>query len=292
MDAADLAPALLGLANLVKAANSQVNGERSNVKVLISVDNEHKCFEFVVEIVQTIMQRLAMFAENDSVATAKEIAERVGIIGSPGIGLFGAYKWLKKQNVTLTELNKEEHGSEVTLRNVIGSDITVNINTYNLMTKPEVVGHVQDVVRPLTREGYDKLQFEDDGTIADEFSSDDARYICAISPESLEVRHLVNKSTFEARVKVKRPDYLGDSQWAVIHDKAIMAKVEDANWLERFHKMEVLVPPGSYLRVMLRIEIMLDGNNDPMGEPRHFIAKVLSVIPPDQQGELFADSPS
>ena len=289
MDVADLAPALLGLSDLVKAANKQANGDRTHVKVLVSVDTEHKCFEFSIEIVQTIMQHLAMLVGNDRAATAKDIAEWVGIIGGSSFGLFRAYKWMARRNVTLTELEIEDQGEEVKISDVHNSNITVNNNTYNLMLKPDVIEKVKNVVRPLTREGYSKLQFEEDGAIADELSSDDGRDICAINPESLEVQHKINKATFEAKVKIRRPDLLGDSQWSVIHDRPIMAKVEDASWLRQFHNAEIELLPGSFLLVTLRMEIMLDSNNDPIGEPKYFIVEVLSVIPPSQQGELFAD---
>ena len=40
MDVADLAPALLGLSEIVKIANKKINGDRSAVKVLVKVDIE------------------------------------------------------------------------------------------------------------------------------------------------------------------------------------------------------------------------------------------------------------
>ena len=288
MDVADLAPALLGLSDLVKAANKQANGDRTHVKVLVSVDTEHKCFEFSIEIVQTIMQHLAMLVGNDRAATAKDIAEWVGIISGSSFGLFKAYKWMARRNVTLSELEIKQEGAEVRISNADSSNITVNANTYNLMGEPDVIEKMKDVVRPLTKEGYSTLQFEADGAIADEISSDDGRDICAI-PESLEVHQRIKKTILEAKVKVRSPDLLGNSQWSVIHDKAIRAKVEDERWLEQFQNAEIELLPGSLLHVKLRREIILDSNNDPIDEPKYFIVEVLSVIAPDQQGDLFAD---
>ena len=295
MDVVDLAPALLGLSELVKTANKQINGDRSQVRVLVSVDAEHKCFEFVIEIAQTVAQRLTTLVESEPVATAKEIAEWIGIIGgassATGFGLFRAYKWLVRQKTTLSELAIDQDGSEVTIRNVNANNnsITINANTYNLLSNRDVVDSVKDVVRPLTNVGYDSLQFEKDGKVADEISSDDGRDICSMDPESLEVQQRINKSTIEAKVKVKRPDFLGDSQWSVIYDKAIMARIEDSRWLDCYHNAEVDLPPGSFLHVKMRMESRLNEENEPIGEPRYFIVEVLSVIPPDQQGTLFTD---
>ena len=142
-------------------------------------------------------------------------------------------------------------------------------------------------MKPLTKDGYDKLQFEKEGEVVDEISAAEGQEIYAMNPESLEVQQLVNKTTFPAKVKVKKPDLLGDSQWSVIFDRAIVAKIEDAAWLERFHNAEFAILPGSYLDVMLRMEIPLDENKEPAGDPKYYIVEVKSVIPPRQQGTLF-----
>ena len=101
------------------------------------------------------------------------------------------------------------------------------------------------------------------------------------------MQQLVNKTTFPAKVKVKKPDLLGDSQWSVIFDKAIVAKIEDAVWLEKFHRAEIAIPPGSYMDVMLRMEIALDDKREPIGDPKYYIVEVKTVIPPSQQTTLF-----
>ena len=300
MDVADLAPALLGLSEIVKIANRRLNGDRSCVKVLVNVDTEHKCFQFSIEIVQTIMQRLALLVDTDATATATEIARCVGIIGGldgGGVGLFKAYKWLAKQKTTLNELDIEDQGSDVLLRNIDNRGGTINVcnvnkPAYHVMSEADVIKRAKDVVRPLTKAGYDKLQFEKDGAIVDEITDEDGRAICAMNPESLQVEQGVNKTTSQAKVRVKSPDHPGDSRWSVVHERVILAKVEDAGWLERYQKAEIDVPPGSFLDVLLRTEIMLDSKNSPIDEPKYFITEVLAVIPPDRQGDLFTDSPT
>ena len=178
-------------------------------------------------------------------------------------------------------------GSNVVIQHVDNSSITVNRYTYDMMRDPNVIKNVRNVVKPLTKDGYDKLQFEKDGEVIDEISAAEGLEIYSMNAESLEVQQGVNKTTFPAKVKVKKPDLLGDSQWSVIFDKAIVAKIEDAGWLERFHNAEILILPGSYLDVMLRMEIDLDDKREPIGDPKYYIVEVKAVIPPDQQTGLF-----
>ena len=75
MDVSDLAPALLGLSEIAKIANRKINGDQSSVKVYISVDTEQKCFQFNIEIAQTLLQHVSLLIHNEHMATAKEIAE-------------------------------------------------------------------------------------------------------------------------------------------------------------------------------------------------------------------------
>ena len=297
MDVADLAPAILGLSEIAKIANQKINGEQSSVKVFISVDTEQKCFQFNIEIAQTLLRQVSLLLNNEHVATAKDIAGWIGIIGAPTYSVFKAYKWIGKLKVTLSELEITEgvsnvvmqNVSNVVMQNVSNSSITVNKNTYNLMSDPDVMRNVRSVVEPLTKDGYDKLQFEKDGEVVDEISASEGLDIYSMNAESLEVKQLINKTTFPAKVKVKKPDLLGDSQWSFVWDKAIVAKIEDAAWLERFHNAEISILSGSYLDVMLRMEIALDENREPVGDPKYYITKVNAVIPPNIQEQLFRE---
>ena len=79
MDVSDLAPALLGLSEIAKIANQKINGEQSSVKVFISVDTEQKCFQFNIEIAQTLLQQVSLILHNEHVATAKDIANGLAL---------------------------------------------------------------------------------------------------------------------------------------------------------------------------------------------------------------------
>ena len=288
MDVADLAPALLGLSEIVKIANQKINGELSAIKVLVNVDIEQKCFQFIIEVNQTLMQHFDLLVSDNKVSSAKELAEWIGIIGGPSYGLFKSYKWVTNQGVTLNELDIRQDGSSVTLRNVKSNgSITINANVYNMINDTDILKNTKDVVRPLTKEGYDKLQFEQEDEIIDEISSEEGKRIYDISKDALELQLRVNKSISNASLKVKKPDLLGNSKWSFILDKAIDVKIEDGSWLEKFHKGEIPIPPGSYLDVVLRTEIELNDNNDPTGNVSYYVVEVKNVIPPAEQAQLF-----
>lgn len=56
----------------------------------------------------------------------------------------------------------------------------------------------------------------------------------------------------EVLLRVKKPDYLGESMWDFVHaGHAIRAKIEDHDWLVQFQFQRIQVLPGDALRVQL-----------------------------------------
>ena len=291
MDVNDLAPALLGLSEIVKIANRQFNGDRTEVKVLVRVDTEQKCFQFNIEFTQTWAQQLSAFFSSDPVSTAKDIAEWIGIISKIGgtyvilTSLIGFIKWICKQNRSVNEFNIMEDGLNLIIENgENGDSLTVNKNVFIMLQNKDILKNIKYVVHPLTKNGYDVLQFEHDNNIVEEISSDEGKQINGLNIDSLEFRPLINTATSQAKLKVKKAVFEGSSKWEFIHEKSIEAKIEDVLWLERYQNGLIPVTPGSFLDVVLRTEIELDGNNDPTGRVSYFVTEVKEVIPPSQLG--------
>ena len=130
---------------------------------------------------------------------------------------------------------------------------------------------------------------------------DSAKYITAnegaafnmgfnFAPEAIE--HLITKETIsgtmEMNLKVKRPDYLGDTMWDLRYEgHPIQAKILDVEWLRGFQERKLEVRPGDAIRALVQIDVRYGFDNEVIGK-RHSITKVLRVIPselppPDSQ---------
>jgi len=60
-------------------------------------------------------------------------------------------------------------------------------------------------------------------------------------------------------LKVKKPDYLGDSKWVLQLDgRLIDAKLEDQVWLKDFRNRRIPLQPGDSLKARLRTELRFD----------------------------------
>lgn len=85
-------------------------------------------------------------------------------------------------------------------------------------------------------------------------------------------------STGERILKVKKPDYLGNSKWVFKYGAhMIEAKILDAGWLLRFQNSQEPVLPGDSLRVVLR-EAVSYGYDNEIVHTDYEVLEVLGVI--------------
>lgn len=82
MDVQDLAPALLALAEIAQIANRKFNGDRASMKVLVNADVEQRCFQLDLSLIQSLLDQAQVLIGKESIATAKQIAEIIGLTGS------------------------------------------------------------------------------------------------------------------------------------------------------------------------------------------------------------------
>lgn len=100
-----------------------------------------------------------------------------------------------------------------------------------------------------------------------------------ITPGSIEdilTREIIeNKLT--KLLKVKRPDYLGSSQWEFKDGgTTIYAKIADFEWLEKFREREFMLAPGDSLLATVEVVSKYDIDNN-LISTRHTLLEVLEV---------------
>jgi len=96
----------------------------------------------------------------------------------------------------------------------------------------------------------------------------------------------VVSSSGEKIVKVKKPDYLGQSMWAFQYDgRSIEAKITDQGWLSEFQSRITDIKPGDSLRVILYEEISYGYEHEVVH--RHYeIESVKEIIKPSSQSKM------
>lgn len=102
-----------------------------------------------------------------------------------------------------------------------------------------------------------------------------------IAPESID--ELLAKETLTAEnemiLKVKKPDYLGDSMWDMRRGKAIIqVTILDKEWLDKFQNRKINLRPGDSIRARVQIDDKYDFDGELIST--HYNAvKILEVIP-------------
>src|SRR5690348_157659 len=112
MDVQLLAPALLAFGDIIRAANTELNGERSRVQLLVTSDFEHRCFNINFQLVMTLYEQIKSFLKLDDVVTAQSILVWLGVFGVTPAGGFGLLKFLKlrkgRKNKSVTRLDSPD----------------------------------------------------------------------------------------------------------------------------------------------------------------------------------------
>ncbi|MDZ4164419.1 MAG: hypothetical protein U1C55_04770, partial [Smithellaceae bacterium] len=135
--------------------------------------------------------------------------------------------------------------------------------------------------------------------------ADDASYVISetekvafnlefkLIPESID--DLVTKdkivSKAEMILKVKKPDYLGDSKWDFRHGgRSFPAKIVHRDWLESFQNREVDIRPGDSIRAKVEIINKYDFDGELISTD-YVILEVVEIIQISnpKQIEMFDD---
>lgn len=97
-----------------------------------------------------------------------------------------------------------------------------------------------------------------------------------------EIEDLLTREKLESNqdmiLKIKKPDYLGDSRWDLMHDKIIPAKILDEEWLHNFQTRKIDIRPGDSIKVNVKVTVKY-GYDNAVIATTYEIIKVYSVIP-------------
>lgn len=101
-------------------------------------------------------------------------------------------------------------------------------------------------------------------------------------PDNIEKEFFTKEVVFNTSdmvLQVKKPDYLGESQWQFrVKDLPFFyAKITDKQWLDDFHKRKIDLRPGDSIEAKVIEEISLSHENVIL-EQKYEIKKVYSVI--------------
>lgn len=124
------------------------------------------------------------------------------------------------------------------------------------------------------------LQKNDKASYLTEHEKVDFNLEFGLAPESIE--ELLTKDTIisqsEMILKVKKPDYLGESKWDFRHGgRSFPAKIIHKEWLDSFQNRQIDIRPGDSIRAMIEMMNKYDFNGELIGTDYN-ILQVIEVI--------------
>ena len=231
-----LAPALLAIGDLCKLSNNKFNQGKASVKVLVNVDLEQNCFELNLQVVLDIYEQAKSLIGDEDVSSAKEILEWIGIIVPASLtgafGLFRFVKWLNGRKISSTEIVQKD-GKDFVQITVEGENNTVNVypQTYQLLKEPKAIKSIQEIVKPLSDEGYESLEFEQNKKVNESVNKEEAKEILKINiqediedeeePQEVTAWISVYSPVYDKHARLWRFEYSGHHEFMDISETGI-----------------------------------------------------------------------
>lgn len=97
-------------------------------------------------------------------------------------------------------------------------------------------------------------------------------------------------STQEMILKVKKPDYLGDSKWDFKHEKSLSAKILHIEWLNDFQNRKLDVRPGDSLKAKVKITVNYGYDNEVINTVYEII-EIVKIIQDNDNMQVKLDLP-
>lgn len=266
MDVRDLAPALLALADAVKAANSAINADKADVR--LDVIGKPKSGSFGLDL--TIAQKLlTQFTDLFSSSGVTALANAYTLLGALGlVGGGGLLLLLKKVNGRKT-ISIKPHGNYLRLILEDSETVEVDLFTGKLFQDRQTRIDLVRALKPLERVGVDSLRA---GT------KDDMRSVCDKADyynilASVDEEILLNRQELEQIVLIEAAVFKDGNKWRFNNGQSFHAEILDNEFLQRMEAGEERFGKGDRLRVLLELR-QYDVFNKL--ETRYSVLKVLA----------------
>jgi hypothetical protein len=256
MDVYDLAPALVGLADLVRDSNHLLNGNRAEVSVRVDADFKKSSFEIQLLVDQTLLehakQTLEFLANVDAKALldylfGKVIEHGDKVIEVAALGLLALYKELKGDKPKPENIKIDGNSGTIVIDQ---RTINADAKTIQLYMNDPIRSDLDRVVQPVANAGIDDLRVSRDGNVVDELRKEDLPRRLASSEIQNQLEDGAVKSTREALVKVTTANF-EQGKWRFSDGSSkFSAKIADPVFQQKLDSREEGFYKGDVLRVL------------------------------------------
>jgi len=267
-----LAPAMLGMADLLGATASTIYSDDIRLNIDVVADFREGSFGFELAVAQTLQPETLDYGVN--------LIQVVGVVLGSG-GVIEVVKWLKNRRIERTEPRDDK---SVTIVTIDGDKNTVKLSVPQLLESPRIRHHIGRVIKPLksigitsfdaSSEKVGETHIEKDDLGAFEIPDDDTDIISD---------HATNQVVRIAMAPLESPEHKWQFAQGEVH---FWAHITDEGFLERCERHRIRFGTGDSLSIELRTVTMGDPR-DPRYERE--VTKVYRILRADKpvQGNIF-----
>ncbi len=253
IDVKDLGQALIAMGDLIQAANTEINGDKTQVDVKVKA---HKAGSFEVDfLVQSLEQLMPLldFTETnkEKISAANELLDLIfKIVGAAatsiatiGGGLFMLLKFLKGKKP-----DKIEHQINGDVHVHIGDKyFLTNAKTIKLAESAAVRKPAKEIVSTLSHGGIDVMKIKRPSKADLEVTKGEVGYF-----DYHEDEEEVAETTRKMNLQIVKLSFKDDKWQMTAGDKPFSATIEDVDFLNKVKKSEVSFANGDYLECDVR----------------------------------------